>query len=43
MVAGVLQSSYVTIDAGALQTLRQSGTQQNVVETQTAIAQRFRM
>ena len=28
----------MTIDAGALQTLRQSGTQQNVIETQTAIA-----
>jgi hypothetical protein len=38
VVAGVLESSYVTIDAGALQTLRQSGTQQNVIETQTAIA-----
>src|ERR1700733_6111365 len=38
MIAGVLESSYVTIDAGALQTLRQSGTQQNVIETQTAIA-----
>ena len=38
MVTGVLHPSYVTIDAGALQTLHQSGTQQNVVETQTAIA-----
>src|SRR5580698_3309162 len=38
MVAGVLWSSYVTVDSDALQTLRQSGTQQTVVDTQTAIA-----
>jgi hypothetical protein len=37
VIAGVLSSSYVTIDACALQTLRQNGTQQNVVETETAI------
>jgi hypothetical protein len=38
MVASALHSSGLTIDAGALQALGQRGTQQNVVETQTAIA-----
>jgi hypothetical protein len=31
----------LTIDVAALQALRQRGTQQNVVETQTGIAESF--
>jgi len=38
MIAGAFRSSRLTIDAGVLQALSQSGTQQNVVETQAAIA-----
>jgi hypothetical protein len=40
VVASVRHSSCLTIDAGALQALRQRGTQQNVVATQTANATR---
>ena len=38
MIAGALYSADVPIDASVLQALRQSGTQQNVVETQAAVA-----
>jgi hypothetical protein len=38
VVTGALHASRLTIDAGVLQALCQRGTQQNVVETQTAIA-----
>jgi hypothetical protein len=38
MIARALHSTGLTIDAGALQAFSQSGTQQNVVETQTAVA-----
>jgi hypothetical protein len=38
VVASILYSSRLTIDAGTLQALRQRGAQQNVVEAQTAIA-----
>src|SRR5580700_12240792 len=38
VVASILYSSCLTIDAGVLQTLRQSGAEQNVIETQTAVA-----
>ena len=38
MVACALHSTRLAVDASILQTLRQSGTQQNVVETQAAIA-----
>jgi hypothetical protein len=38
VVAGALHPPCFTIDAGAMQALPQSGTQQDVVETQTAIA-----
>jgi hypothetical protein len=36
--ASALHASRLAIDAGTLQALRQSGTQENVVETQTTIA-----
>ena len=38
MVAGVLSSSYVTIDASVLQTLHQNGTEQKVVNAETPAA-----
>ncbi len=38
MITGAIHSPYLTIDTGILQALDHRGTQQNVVETQTAIA-----
>jgi hypothetical protein len=38
MIAGPFHSARLTIDAGVLQAVSQSGTQQNVVETQAAVA-----
>ena len=38
MIAGLLSSSHVTIDAGTLQTLFQIGAEQNVIDAEPAIA-----